>query len=52
VLFAYGSSLFASKVGRLAGNHVLEITEGGGWLEVMGRHALNHGAQDIVFQRA
>jgi hypothetical protein len=28
LLFAYGSSRFASKVGQLAGNHFLEIIAG------------------------
>ena len=50
LLFAYGSSHFASKVGVLAGNHFLEVTEGKERLEEMGRHVLYHGAQDIVFE--
>ena len=50
LLFAYGSSLFGSKVGQLAGNHFLEIIEGGERLEEMGRYVLYHGAQDIVFE--
>ncbi|HEY5086139.1 MAG TPA: DUF3830 family protein [Gemmatimonadaceae bacterium] len=50
LLFAYGSSLFASKVGQLAGNHFLEIVEGGERLEEMGRYVLYHGVQDIVFE--
>ena len=49
LLFAYGSSLFSSKAGQLAGNHFLEVIEGGDRLEEMGRHVLYHGAQDIVF---
>jgi hypothetical protein len=52
LLFAYGSAHFASKVGQLAGNHFLEITEGRERLEEMGRYVLHHGAQDIVFQAA
>ena len=52
LLFAYGSSLFASKMGQLAGNHFLEIVEGRERLEEMGRHVLYHGAQDIVFEAA
>ena len=52
LLFAYGSSHFASKVGQLAGNHFLEIIEGSERLEEMGRHVLYHGAQDIVFEAA
>ena len=50
LLFAYGSSHFASKVGQLAGNHFLEIIEGRERLEEMGRYVLYHGAQDIVFE--
>jgi hypothetical protein len=52
LLFAYGSSRVASKVGQLAGNHFLEIVEGGERLEEMGRSVLYHGAQDIVFEAA
>jgi hypothetical protein len=50
LLFPYGSAVFASKVGQLAGNHFLEIVERSERLEAMGRHVLYHGAQDIVFQ--
>jgi len=50
LLFAYGSSRFASKMGQLAGNHFLEIIEGRERLEEMGRYVLYHGAQDIVFE--
>jgi len=52
LLFAYGSPRFASKVGQLAGNHFLQLTEGSERLEEMGRHVLYHGAQDIVFEVA
>ena len=52
LLFAYGPSVFGSKVGQLAGNHFLEIIEGRERLEEMGRYVLYHGAQDIVFERA
>ena len=51
LLFAYGSSHFASKVGQLAGNHFLEITDGQHRLEEMGRRVLYAGAQEIVFER-
>jgi hypothetical protein len=50
LLFAYGSSHFASKVGQLAGNHFLEIIDGRERLEEMGRRVLYQGAQDIVFE--
>ena len=52
LLFAYGSSRFASKVGQLAGNHFLEIIHGRERLEEMGRYVLYHGAQVIVFVAA
>src|ERR1700712_711463 len=49
LLFAYGSSSFASKVGALAGNHFLTLIEGQGQLDEMGRRALWNGAQPIEF---
>nr|WP_205421267.1 DUF3830 family protein [Rhizobium terrae] len=50
LLFAYGSSSFASKMGALAGNHVLTITEGREQLEDMGKLVLWKGAQAISFE--
>ncbi|RCW27592.1 uncharacterized protein DUF3830 [Ciceribacter lividus] len=50
LLFAYGSSQFASKMGVLAGNHFLTIVEGREHLEAMGRMVLWQGAQAIVFE--
>ena len=50
ILLAYGSVQFASKVGVLAGNHFLTITEGLEHLAELGRTVLWHGAQDIVFE--
>ena len=50
ILFPYGSSLFASKVGQLAGNHFLTITEGREHLTDLGRLTLWQGAQDILFE--
>ncbi len=49
ILFAYGSSQFASKMGQLAGNHFLTVVEGGGQLMDMGRLVLWKGAQAIRF---
>lgn len=49
ILFAYGSSSFASKMGALAGNHFLTITDGRENLEAMGRMILWEGAQPIGF---
>jgi hypothetical protein len=49
ILFAYGSSSFASKMGHLAGNHFLTVLEGRENLEAFGKLVLWEGAQDIVF---
>jgi hypothetical protein len=49
ILLAYGGVCFASKVGQLAGNHFLTITEGLENLVALGKHVLWQGAQDIVF---
>jgi hypothetical protein len=49
ILFPYGSALFASKVGQLAGNHFLTLTEGREQLQDLGRLVLWQGAQDIQF---
>jgi hypothetical protein len=50
ILLSYGSALFASKVGQLAGNHFLTIAEGREHLHDMGRLVLWQGAQDILFE--
>ena len=50
ILLAYGSVHFASKVGQLAGNHFLTITEGRENLRPLGEQVLWQGAQDIVFE--
>ncbi len=52
ILLAYGSVQFASKVGVLAGNHFITITEGAGKLAELGRGVLWGGAQEIVFEAA
>ena len=49
VLFPYGSTMFASKAGQLAGNHFATIEEGREHLPELGRRVLYEGAQDIVF---
>jgi hypothetical protein len=49
ILLAYGSCHFASKVGQLAGNHFLTITEGLENLTALGKMTLWQGAQEIVF---
>ena len=51
ILLAYGSVAFASKVGLLAGNHFLTLTDGRDNLAALGKLTLWHGAQDIVFER-
>jgi hypothetical protein len=52
VLFPYGSTMFASKAGQLAGNHFATIEEGREHLPELGRRVLYEGAQDIVFSEA
>jgi hypothetical protein len=49
-LLAYGGVCFSSKVGQLAGNHFLTITEGRENLAALGKLTLWKGAQDIVFE--
>ena len=51
ILFPYGGTLFASKMGQLAGNHFLTITAGNEQLRELGRTVLWEGALDIVFDR-
>ncbi len=51
ILFPYGSTCFASKMGQLAGNHFLTIIEGQAQLADLGRLVLWEGAQDILFTR-
>jgi hypothetical protein len=51
ILVAYGSVHFASKVGQLAGNHFLTITEGLENLTSLGKKCLWEGAQEIQFER-
>lgn len=50
ILFPYGGTRFASKVGQLAGNHFLTVVQGREQLREMGRVVLWEGAQDIVFE--
>jgi len=50
ILFPYGSTRFASKVGQLAGNHFLTIIEGAENLPAVGKLCLWHGAQNIHFE--
>ena len=50
ILFPYGATCFASKMGQLAGNHFLTIIEGQEKLAEVGKLVLWHGAQDILFE--
>jgi hypothetical protein len=50
ILFPYGATLFASKLGHLAGNHFLTVVEGREHLRELGRLVLWEGAQDITFE--
>jgi hypothetical protein len=49
ILLGYGAVCFASKMGQLAGNHFLTITEGRENLRALGVKVLWEGAQDIRF---
>jgi hypothetical protein len=50
ILFPYGATCFASKLGQLAGNHFLTIVEGREHLKEVGRRVVWDGAQDILFE--
>lgn len=47
ILFPYGSTHFASKVGQLAGTHMLTLTSGHELLPELGRLVLWEGAQKV-----
>jgi Protein of unknown function (DUF3830) len=49
ILFPYGATLFASKIGQLAGNHFATIYEGVERLGELGKKILWEGAQEITF---
>jgi hypothetical protein len=51
ILFPYGATLFASKVGQLAGNHFATVYEGNERLRELGELVLWKGAQEITFTR-
>ena len=50
ILFPYGSTVFASKMGQLAGNHFATIYEGNDLLPELGRIVMWEGAQEITFK--
>ena len=52
ILFPYGSCLFSSKVGQLAGNHFATVFEGAENLAEVGRLTLWEGAQDFTIELA
>jgi hypothetical protein len=49
ILFPYGATRFASKMGQLAGNHFATVQLGQERLVELGRRVLWEGAQDIRF---
>jgi hypothetical protein len=50
ILFPYGATVFASKMGQLAGNHFATIEDGAEQLPALGKVVLWQGAQDITFE--
>jgi Protein of unknown function (DUF3830) len=50
ILFPYGATNFASKMGQLAGNHFATIESGGERLAELGNAVLWQGAQPIRFE--
>lgn len=52
ILFCYGGVSFASKMGSLAANHFLTITEGTEDLKKLGNMVLWQGAKDVLFEKA
>jgi hypothetical protein len=49
ILFPYGATCFASKMGQLAGNHFATIEQGRERLEGLGRAVAWDGALDVRF---
>jgi hypothetical protein len=52
ILFPYGSCVFSSKLGQLAGNHFITIIAGGEQFALLGERVLLDGAQEIGFEEA
>jgi Protein of unknown function (DUF3830) len=50
ILFPYGATSFASKMGQLAGNHFATIDSGRDRLAELGNAVLWNGAQEIRFE--
>jgi hypothetical protein len=51
ILFPYGYTCFASKAGRLAGNHFATIEDGREHFAELVRRVLWEGAQEILFEK-
>lgn len=52
ILFPYGNTMFASKLGQLAGNHFATVIEGREHLREIGRRVQWEGAQDFLCELA
>jgi hypothetical protein len=52
IIVAYGGVQFASKMGQLAGNHFMTITDGIENLATLGKKVLWEGAQSIAIEAA
>jgi len=52
IIVAYGGVQFASKMGQLAGNHFMTITDGLENLATLGKKVLWEGAQPISIEAA
>ncbi|MBC8790935.1 MAG: DUF3830 domain-containing protein [Tagaea sp. CACIAM 22H2] len=52
IIVAYGGVQFASKMGQLAGNHFMTITDGIENLAILGKKVLWEGAQPIAIEAA
>jgi uncharacterized protein DUF3830 len=50
ILFPYGMTRFASKLGALAGNHFLTIVDGADQFDELAKRLLREGAQDITMR--
>ena len=50
ILFPYGATVFASRMGQLAGNHFATLAGGFERLSEFGKLVLWSGAQDILFE--
>ena len=52
ILFPYGATVFASRMGQLAGNHFATIAGGLERLPEFGKLVLWQGAQDVLFEES